>query len=163
MAVLGYKVNQEASYQAEVEETLSAVCCDIPQLSNFKLSLERSGCYGQCPAFSLTLASNGALVVKGVRYVNFKEVNSQLSSKQLTNVARLVFQSHYFDTPNIYGRDGSGCKATWTDNSTIKWEVTIGKFSHGIDYYQGCEGAPASLSQLEKRFIEYIGMAEELL
>ncbi|WP_426358223.1 DUF6438 domain-containing protein [Pseudocolwellia sp. HL-MZ19] len=162
-AVFGYKVNQEADYQADIEKSLSTICCDISQLSNFKLTLERSRCYGSCPIFSLSISSNGSLVVKGEDYVDFKVAKSKLSTKQLTNVARLVFQSNYFEIPNIYERDGKGCNGTWTDNSTIKWGITIGRETHNIDYYKGCKGAPDSLNQLEKNLIVYIGMTDELL
>jgi hypothetical protein len=159
LAVFGYELVQES----DIKQALSTKCCSKKQLESFKLKLETTACYGRCPVFSLEISNDRGLHVVGKQFVNFKELEKTLSEEDLIAIGKLIYQSNYFGTKNIYGYKGKGCKSNATDNPSSLWNINIGEDTGSIEFYKGCFGAPKELALLEQELIRRLGLESALL
>ncbi|MFK7970556.1 MAG: DUF6438 domain-containing protein [Bacteroidia bacterium] len=75
---------------------------------NFQLSLERTMCFGRCPAYTLQVDDEGAIEYKAVRFApEPKHVRSRLNTSQLRKLVYTLKQANMFqyedsyDNPNV--------------------------------------------------------------
>ncbi len=131
---------------------------DIPKadLQNAVITMERTPCFGACPAYRLTLHGDGSVVYTGLQFVAMEGVQiGRISEDQFRQVAQRFYDIDYFSL-----RDQYQCPVS--DLPSAKTSITIGGRSKAIDDYGsavGVEGqdcaAPASLVALEQ-FIDEI-------
>ena len=107
------------------------------------ISLQRSGCYGFCPEYSVTVHSNGKVEYNGLKnvpHVGVKE--SKVTVADVQFLANAIERIPIADFRQVYRRSSDGCLEVWSDNST----TTITLHRHGesrtVEYYEGCRGAP---------------------
>jgi hypothetical protein len=110
--------------------------------NNAIVTMKRSGCYGTCPIYSLTIFGNGTVVYEGHRYVAIARIQTSTISKQ--EVRELVdhfYNIGYFSMENEYtGNVG--------DIPTATTSIRVGeRFKLVADTH----GAPDRLKQLEDR------------
>ena len=85
--------------------------------------MEQTPCFGTCPVFTLKIHYNGKLEIVGKEYVAFQSIQKQLSDKQLVSIGKLIYESDFFNTSNVYNYDGSGCGSITTEYSSTKWHI----------------------------------------
>lgn len=109
-------------------------------------TLERTGCYGECPVYRLTVSSDGSVVYVGTRWVKvlgrqqYKLTDTQLSELQS------AFEHATFMQMRDYDRVEN------TDDDWAHVSYRRGNIVKRVRHYHGDNSAPAALSALEDEF-----------
>jgi Domain of unknown function (DUF6438) len=131
---------------------------DVVQGALLVATLERTGCYGECPVYRLTVSSDGSVVYVGTRWVKvlgrqqYKLTDAQLSLLQA------AFERANFVTLRDYD------KVENTDDDWAHISYRRGGFVKRVRHYHGDNSAPAALTTLEDDFdrivdsVRFIGM-----
>jgi hypothetical protein len=140
--------------QAEVEEYIDLVPAErLPQNhvaapvlrpdSKVTITLERSGCYGTCPSYTVSL-STGGVVFEGREYVAAHGRHTRVADAD--DVRKLAKK---FVDADFYSMDAS-YTASVTDNPAHILTITIDGYSKKVDDYVGSwVGMPAVITELE--------------
>jgi hypothetical protein len=123
------------------------------------IRLERTGCYGSCPAYKIIINGDGR-----VRYVG--ENNVKLKGEQQANIATADVKQilSEFDKANYFAIDQyseKNCSCRFcTDMPTAITEIQVKGISHRVEHYYGCTCAPKPLWELEQA-IDRIARTEQ--
>lgn len=114
-----------------------------PQSTEFKdvvISLERTGCYGTCPSYQLTVYGDGKVVYNGINHVKKKGLRrSRISQNQVMELVTEIKDIDYFSLRDSYD-------APIEDKSSVITSATIdGQTKKVVDLYS----APKELIELE--------------
>jgi len=122
-------------------------------------TLERTGCYGECPVYRLTVSSDGSVVYVGTRWVKvlgrqvYKLSDAQLAELQAA-FERINFMS-LRDFDRVENTDDDWAHLSFRRGAQVK----------RVRHYHGDNAAPPSLSSLEDDFdrivesARYVGAA----
>lgn len=105
------------------------------------ITIERTPCFGTCPAYVFKAYPDGSVIYIGKNYVELKgEYAASISKEVLANLKKLFDEADYFNFANVYSANILDLPTTYLyyDNGSQNAKVT--------DYY----GAPESLKKLEK-------------
>ena len=114
-------------------------------------TMERTGCYGECPVYRLTVSNDGSVVYVGTRWVKtLGKKEYKLSSVQLTEL-QTAFDHANFMQLHDYDR---------VENTDDDWALV--SYHHGttvkhVRHYHGDNSAPLTLSVLEDEFDRIVG------
>jgi hypothetical protein len=117
-------------------------------LKTVTIQLERVGCYGTCPAYSITIHGDGRVEYTGNRHV--KETGSREGRIEPDKIRELLSQfgkTKFWDLAEDYSR--ANCGRYCTDMATAVTGVTVKGATHRVKHYYGCANAPKSLFELE--------------
>lgn len=119
-------------------------------------TLDRTACFGTCPAYRLTIWSDGRVEWEGRSFVKVKgRKTATLTEADLKALRAAFAEARYFDLG-----EGFDCYEM-TDNPSATTSYQEGGRSRTIRHYHGCrskEGA-ATLSKLEDRIDAITGTA----
>jgi len=128
------------------------------------ITLERTICFGTCPAYKLTISADGAVVFTGEDYVREKgTVHGNISKDQLKQLISEFTKSQYFSLRDSYISEEDGCPESWTDSPTVTTSIRINGQYKSIVHYLGCQENngesvfPKELKDLEDTIDEIIG------
>jgi len=111
------------------------------------ISLQRTQCYGNCPAFKFDIYSDRTVKYKGVAHVEqIGEWTARLTSEQYQSIVREFEEANFFEFADTYYQDisdGPTTYVTYADGDSIK---------KVMDYY----GAPEKLKKLEGKVEQLI-------
>jgi hypothetical protein len=119
--------------------------------SHVTISLKRSMCYGQCPAYSVTVSAKG-VVFDGEKYVAIpgKHTASVDPIAVRALAARFIAADFYSMEPNYH--------ASVTDNAGYRLSISIDGHKKQVDDYVGQRvGMPAVIKDLEDAVDELAG------
>jgi len=137
---------------------------DIPQ--DLMITLERTGCFGICPVYKLTIAADGAVVFEGRRFV--KEAGatkkSAFNQEQLKELMAEIDRVKFF-LDDDYSSDSRACAEVMDDFPSAITSIRINGKSKTVSHYDGCTGpkGPKDISELEKKIDEIVNTAQWLL
>ncbi|HEY0469977.1 MAG TPA: DUF6438 domain-containing protein, partial [Polyangiaceae bacterium] len=109
-------------------------------------TLERTGCYGECPVYRLTVSSDGSVVYVGTRWVKvlgrqvYKISEAQLAELQTAFERANFNQLHDYD------------KVESTDDDWALISYRRGSGFKRVRHYHGDNAAPPALGALEDEF-----------
>lgn len=109
-------------------------------------TLERTGCYGECPVYRLTVSNDGSVVYVGTRWV--KVLGRQvykLPDAQITEL-QAAFERANFMQLRDYDRVES------TDDDWAHLSLRRGATIKRVRHYHGDNAAPSALGVLEDEF-----------
>jgi hypothetical protein len=112
------------------------------------LRLERIGCYGTCPAYTVTVHGNGQVEYAGNSHV--KETGTRHAQVEIATVRNLMSEfakAKFFPIAEDYS--GGKCTRYCTDMGTAVTELGVKGTTHRVNHYYGCGGVPKSLFDLE--------------
>lgn len=137
---------------------------NIPQ--DLKITLERTVCYGTCPAYKLTITADGAVVFEGRLFVK-KEgatIKSAISQERLKQLIAEFDRVKFFSLEDDYMEDRRVCDELATDNPTAYTSIRINGKSKTIKHYHGCRGpkVPKELTELENNIDKIVNTAQWL-
>ena len=126
---------------------------DLSSLSDGDLKamtvrLERLGCYGNCPAYTLTIHGDGHVEYNGKGHV--AEVGARESRVEADVIKALAGEfakARFLALPEEYL--GQNCSRYCTDMPTAITELSVKEVSHRVNHYYGCGGVPKALFELE--------------
>jgi uncharacterized protein DUF6438 len=121
---------------------------------DFAIKLERSTCFGACPAYSVTIDAKGSVTYEGKKFVRVVGPQADgISVSQVTALVATVNRIGFFELNDAYRsvRNPDGTETMVTDLPTTIVSVTRdGRSKQVVDYF----GAPESLKELEKQIDE---------
>ena len=113
------------------------------------ITLERTTCFGSCPAYTLSIAGDGTVTYTGRSYVRVTgERTWKIEPAAVEALARDMERAGYFRLKDRY-------KAPITDLPTTRTSLRIGDRTKSIEDYFG---APDTLQALERRIDEVAGV-----
>ena len=143
---------QGASYSAQ-----TIILQNIPQ--DLKITLERTGCFGFCPNYKLTITADGAVVFEGGRFVK-----SAISQERLKQLMAEFDRVKFFSLEDDYLDDPRVCASNETDNPSAFTSIRINGKSKTVRHYHGCSGpkVPKEITELENKIDEIVNTAQWL-
>src|SRR5262249_16752815 len=118
------------------------------ELKDSVVRLIRSTCYGNCPAYDVTIHGDGRVEYDGKQHVTVmgkKDGNIELPD--IKNIV-LAFDKAKFFSIKPYTEEACSCTLC-TDMPTVITEIQVKGQSHRVTHYYGCRCAPKELWELE--------------
>jgi uncharacterized protein DUF6438 len=114
------------------------------------ITLERTGCYGMCPIYKVSISADGAVVFEGNRFVKkVGTTRSAISDAQIRELLVVSEKINYFELSDQYMTPEDGCKQWLTDHPSAITSITRNGKSKSVKHYYGCRGLDV-LKELEK-------------
>ena len=124
--------------------------------------LERTPCFGACPAYRLRIARSGEVQYQSRARGDTTHSLSTITAEQ----ARRVFQAAELlqldALPDEIARDPAYCRNPATDHPSATTTVFVGRGSKQVVDYLGCDWAPVGLRRLEA-MIDSVAGTERLV
>jgi hypothetical protein len=118
-------------------------------LKTLTIQLERTACYGTCPAYSVTIHGDGRVEYNGKSHV--KETGSRegrIETDKIKSLASGFGKTKFWGIAEDYSE--AKCKGrVCTDMPTTITELSIRGATHRVNHYYGCGSAPKTLFELE--------------
>jgi hypothetical protein len=114
------------------------------------IHLERTLCYGSCPAYTVTIHGDGRVEYSGTYGV--KLTGKQTGRADPETVKRLLAQfaqAKFFAIKEDYSEKKCSCSRRCTDMPSAVTELVAGGVTHRVNHYYGCGCAPKALFELE--------------
>ena len=122
------------------------------------ITLERTVCYGFCPAYKVSIFGDGSVLYEGKEFVKKKgKAEGLITKDQLQQLVREFEKLDYVNLDDEYS-EGHNCPESWTDNpSAITSLNQNGKVKRVVHYY-GCRGLTIldQLTALENKIDEVV-------
>jgi ankyrin repeat protein len=111
--------------------------------SQVAIKLERTGCFGSCPAYTVTVSTDG-IVFEGRGFVVASGRHTDwVDADEVRHLAKKFVAADFYSMDAVY-------RAGVTDNPTYGLSIVIdGKAKDVEDYVGSWEGMPAVISELE--------------
>ena len=138
----------------------------IPQ--DLLITLERTGCEGACPTYTVRISADGVVVYQGKQFVrNTRRAVSRLTREQLRQLLSECERADYFSLRNRYQSREDGCPGSWLDHPSAITSFRINGRVKTITHDYGCREKspdsdsrsvyPGELFALEQRIDEIVG------
>jgi hypothetical protein len=148
----GHPVEAWAQEKVELlvrEDThpLDKVVTPFPEMrspADFSIRLSRSGCFGFCPGYSVTISGDGTVKYQGGRNVSIAgERSARVTPETARQLLNRFRNANFFDLQREY-------RAQVTDNPAYRLELIVGTTGKAVtDYVGPWVGMPAVVTQLE--------------
>jgi len=126
----------------------------VKNLKSVKFRLQRTGCYGSCPAYTVEVHGDGTVIYDGESFVAF--TGHHLGTVPRDNVLELL---DLFKAADFFSLDDEYRRLV-TDNPTYITSIEIGASRKQVIDYVGVEvGMPLSVSRLEDELDRLSGSA----
>ncbi|MDQ6788891.1 MAG: DUF6438 domain-containing protein [Acidobacteriota bacterium] len=123
----------------------------VPQTipDDLLITLERTNCYGSCPAYKLSVKSDGTASFEGLDFTKIKgKAEDKISVEKVNQLVKAFENSDYFNLNGKY--DTQNCYQ-WTDAPSATTSIQINGKIKSIVHYQGCrEGSDDFKKELSK-------------
>src|SRR4051812_43917277 len=81
------------------------------------ITLERTGCFGPCPIYRVTLQGDGTVIFEGKRFVKSTGTfTAHVAPEQVRRLVEDFKKVDYFSLRDKYVTRADGCQEWWTDN-----------------------------------------------
>ena len=124
------------------------------------LTLERTGCYGFCPTYEVTVHADGLVIYQGYEHVGvLGEQRGQIDEAGMEELLALCAELDFFSLAAEYRwtEDEEGNRRTITDQPSRFTTLRLGGREHQVENYFG---GPEALRTLEDRIDALSGAAE---
>ena len=131
------------------------------------ITLERTGCEGACPRYSLKVLADGRVVYRGKQFVRTKgKAEIRLTREQLEQLLAEFEKAEYFSLRNGYQYRADGCPSSGLDYPSAVTSFRINGRVKTIAHDYGCREKspdgdsrvyPGELFALEQRIDEIVG------
>ncbi len=118
-----------------------------PAAATMVVAMQRTTCFGPCPAYRVTLAEDGKITFTGIAFVQTKgTVSAQATPAEVAAIRRAIDAADLHSLRNHYTSRSDGCGPMMTDMKSVR--ITLGAAAPGgsktVDYSYGCRGALAA-------------------
>jgi hypothetical protein len=112
--------------------------------SRVAITLERTGCYGKCPSYRVTVSTDGIVFDGGGFVVASGKHKAKVAADEVRNFAKKFVAADFYSMDAKY-------RAGVTDNPTFMLSIEIdGHKKEVVDYVGSWVGMPAVISELEE-------------
>jgi hypothetical protein len=120
---------------------------------NTSITLERTECFGVCPAYSLSIQGDGSVSYLGTSFVKVVgEASSQVPVSDVQALVDEMWAAGYLEM-----NEPTACDGTYTDAPSVITSLTLGAQTHRVSHYHGNPCSPAALTEIEDRIDEVAG------
>jgi hypothetical protein len=117
------------------------------------ITLERTACFGLCPAYSLSIQGEGSVSYLGTSFVKVVgDASSQVTVSDVQGLVDEMWDAGYLDMT-----EPSPCSATITDAPMVITSLTLAAQTHRVAHYRGNPCSPSALTTIEDRIDEVAG------
>jgi hypothetical protein len=118
---------------------------EVHDWNSIKITLERTACYGMCPAYKVELHGDGTVLYEGRSSVAVTGIQrASVSQANIVELVKLFEQADYYSLRSEY-------KSRITDNPTQTTSIEIdGQRKQIVDYVGLYVGMPVSVMKLEE-------------
>ena len=106
-----------------------------------QVTLQRSGCYGYCPAYRVTVFADGRVEYEGmadVKVLGFR--SATLGAAELRKLKDELNKAGFLGLRDSYDSSEAGCTAVATDSPSVKLSARTDGMLKSVDHYLGCLG-----------------------
>ncbi len=119
------------------------------QLNGTLITFERTGCYGNCPAYKLTIHGDGRVEYDGVKDVKVTgKKTGTIDEAGLRTILAAFSTAKFFSVGDDVGAKACSCRQC-TDMPTVITSISVAGAKHNVDHYHGCGCASKELWDLE--------------
>jgi hypothetical protein len=117
-------------------------------MKTLTVRLERTACYGSCPAYTVTIHGDGRVEYEGKMHVKEQGPHEgRVEPGQIKSLLNEFATAKFLTLSEDYSEQN--CKRYCTDMPTAVTELKVKEASHHVKHYYGCGGAPKALFDLE--------------
>jgi acetamidase/formamidase len=114
------------------------------------ITLERSVCFGTCPSYKVTVASDGTVTFEGRDFVKTKgRATSQIKPDDFKKLVNEFEKIKYFLLDDKYEPGTPGCPFSATDLPYARTSIQLNGKTKSLSHYHGCR-APEALRALSE-------------
>jgi Domain of unknown function (DUF6438) len=123
------------------------------------ITMERTACFGSCPAYRLTIHGNGQVTYEGIAFVATQGTQTiQLSPEQVQSLIHEFEQANFFQLKDAYAVEVTDLPGTRTS-------ITLNGRSKQIWHYgsvgdPNLDNAPPALSNLERAIDQAVNVSQ---
>lgn len=156
MAVLGLVLHASAcAPKGENAPRAAAVVADsVPAIR-----LERSGCMGGCPAYSVALFRDGRTVFVGMAGQVVGQRAAAVNPADVTRLLAKLTGAGFYSFSSDYTQSSKACGAYAADGAIVVLSARSGTRVHQVRHDLGCSGAPFALFALEQSVDSVAGVS----
>ncbi|HMS03660.1 MAG TPA: DUF6438 domain-containing protein, partial [Gemmatimonadaceae bacterium] len=124
-------------------------------LADTRFILSRTGCFGSCPAYTVTIEGSGEVTWQGEAYVAQRgAARRRIEPSAVTALLDRARAAGFFDLKDVY-------RADITDGATYTVTITHGGLSKTVEDYDGAlVGMPWEVTLLEQAIDRAAGTAK---
>lgn len=111
-----------------------------PPVPESGITLERSTCFGNCPAYRVTVDANGQVTFTGQAHVQTTQATGHATPAQLAAIHDALARADFDAMRASYASRDDGCDMVMSDQPGIRITVGRSSGSHSVDFYLGCTG-----------------------
>lgn len=123
------------------------------------ITLERTVCYGTCPAYKLEIFEDGKVLYEGKEFVKQKgKAEGRITKAELQKLVNEFERIKYASLDDKYVDDPKNCPEQWTDNPTATTSLNWEGKKKTIEHYHGCRGSQIldQLTALENKIDQVV-------
>ncbi len=124
------------------------------------ITLERGACFGTCPIYKVTLASDGAVTFEGYNFVKTKgTATARIRPEDFNQLVSEFEKIRYFSLDDRYEPGTPSCGAAATDMPNVRSSIQLKGKTKSISHYQGCFSSEVvrTLFALDRKIDEIAG------
>jgi hypothetical protein len=127
------------------------------------ITLERGACFGTCPIYKVSIASDGTVMFEGFNYTKTKgKATARIKRQDFQKLVKEFEKIKYFSLDDKYVPGEANCGPSATDMPYVKSSIQLKGKAKSVSHYQGCFGSEVvrSLFALDRRIDEVAGTAK---
>ena len=113
------------------------------RMHDASITLQRSTCFGNCPAYSVTVTPDGQISFEGHVHVLTGNARGHATPAQVANILAALDRAGFRSMRDSYVSHDDGCEVVMSDQPGVKITVVDAAGSKTVDFYNGCTGAAA--------------------
>ena len=164
LGLLGCGKDAPGRTDSSASETMTSAgvsSCDAPYPETFvadSVVLERTPCFGSCPAYRLRVSRSGAVHFRSRNFDDTTRTATAIIDSACVSELWHRFQWVNFSAlPDTIASVPAYCENAFTDAQRVTVRLFAGTRTKHVVDYQGCVWAPAGLRELEERFDQIAG------
>ena len=126
---------------------------DLTSLSDVDVNtivihMERMGCYGTCPAYTVAIHGDGRVEYSGKNHVKEKSAREgRVETAAIKTLLSEFARTKFLSLPEEYAEEK--CRRYCTDMATVVTELTVKGKTYRVKHYYGCAAWPREFLDLE--------------
>lgn len=109
------------------------------ELTELSLSMKRSGCFGECPIYDLTIQSDGKVIFEGKKYTKtIGKAESKLEKEKIKKLIAEIGKANFFSLDDSYNYESKNCPLSMSDHPNITLYIKLDGKEKTINHDWGC-------------------------
>ena len=113
------------------------------------VTLERTLCFGTCPAYRLNITRLGVITFESRNPGESIQVTDSIPAREFISILGSALYTNFTELPDRIADDSRFCPMKATDHETVTVTIYIPGRIKRVEDYHGCTWAPSGLRDLE--------------